>query len=70
MSEVKWCDTGHHPFAWGKDNDESEYAETRERQGRRRILHACGNCNRKSDEAIAATDLGATVAKPKALNGE
>jgi hypothetical protein len=67
MSDIKWCDTGNHAFPYGRDNDEREYSETRERQGRRQVLHTCGPCFRKSTDSISAAALGAA---PTVVNGE
>ena len=57
MSDIKWCDTGEHGFPWGKDPDEREFAETRERNGRRPLFHTCGPCYRKSTAKISAAAL-------------
>jgi hypothetical protein len=61
MSEIRWCDAGSHPFPYGRDNDEREFAETRERNGRRTRIDVCGPCFRKGESGIA-TALVSSVA--------
>lgn len=63
MSEVRWCDTGNHAFAYGRDADERTLRDTRERDGVREQIDICGPCHRKSvaKVTLAITTVEATT---------